>query len=126
MKIGEFARQTGTSIRMLRYYEAEGLLTPTRTASGYRDYGQAEKNIIERIKLLGAAGMTLPVILQFLPCALDARAEFEPCDELRSILRQHVALVDQRVDKLVQSRTLLSELLTTLDEQDPNLVETQA
>ncbi|TGS35810.1 MerR family DNA-binding transcriptional regulator, partial [Mesorhizobium sp. M8A.F.Ca.ET.182.01.1.1] len=31
MKIGELSRRTSVSIRMLRYYEAEGLLAPVRT-----------------------------------------------------------------------------------------------
>ncbi|WP_337918610.1 MerR family DNA-binding transcriptional regulator [Pseudaminobacter soli (ex Zhang et al. 2022)] len=40
-------------VQMLRYYEAEGLLAPARTSSGYRDYGPAEKDTVERIKTLG-------------------------------------------------------------------------
>ena len=47
---------------MLRYYEGEGLLAPLRTGSGYRDYGPAEEETVRRIKLLGAAGMTLETI----------------------------------------------------------------
>ena len=62
MKIGELSRRTGVSVRMLRYYEGEGLLAPQRTESGYRDYGPAEEQTVRRIKLLGAAGMTLETI----------------------------------------------------------------
>ena len=62
MKIGELSRRTGVSVRMLRYYEAEGLLAPPRTDSGYRDYGPAEEETVRRIKMLGAAGMTLETI----------------------------------------------------------------
>ena len=39
MRISEAARRAGTSPRMLRYYETEGLLAPTRRDNGYRDYG---------------------------------------------------------------------------------------
>lgn len=42
MRIGELARRTGVSERMLRYYEQEGLLRPARTTSGYRDYGEGK------------------------------------------------------------------------------------
>ena len=62
MKIGELSRRTGVSVRMLRYYEGEGLLAPQRTASGYRDYGPAEEKTVRRIKMLGAGGMTLETI----------------------------------------------------------------
>ena len=42
MRINEAARHAGTSPRMLRYYEAEGLLAPVRRDNGYRDYGAGE------------------------------------------------------------------------------------
>ena len=71
MKIGELSRRTGVSVRMLRYYEAEGLLAPQRTDSGYRDYGPAEEETVRRIKMLGAAGMTLETIQQLLPCVTN-------------------------------------------------------
>jgi DNA-binding transcriptional MerR regulator len=37
-KIGEVARELGTTVRTLRYYEQQGLLTPPRTAKGTRRY----------------------------------------------------------------------------------------
>jgi len=39
--IGELAAELGLNPRMLRYYEARGVLPPaTRTISGYRVYGE--------------------------------------------------------------------------------------
>ncbi|MFL1405093.1 MerR family transcriptional regulator [Marinobacter sp. M1N3S26] len=120
MKIGALAQQTGVSVRMLRYYEAEGLLTPARTSSGYRDYGSADRDTVERIKMLGASGMTLPVIQQFLPCALDTRGEFEPCDELTDILDQQMELVADRIQHLRESHALLCELRAKVDTRARN------
>jgi hypothetical protein len=42
MRVGDAARQVGTSARMLRYAEQLGLVTPDRTAGGYRDYGERD------------------------------------------------------------------------------------
>ena len=43
LKIGELARQTGLSIKTIRYYESRGLLDqPPRTEAGYRLYGPEE------------------------------------------------------------------------------------
>ena len=42
--VGEAAQHTGWSARMLRYLEHTGLVVPTRTASGYRQYGLRELN----------------------------------------------------------------------------------
>lgn len=115
MKIGTLSKRTGVSIRMLRYYEAEGLLKPQRTASGYRDYDLAEERTVERIKLLGSAGMTLATIQQFLPCIRGDGPVFEPCDELREVLREQIRLVDQKAERLVQSRNVLESFLREID-----------
>ena len=57
LKIGELARQTGLSIKAIRYYEWRGLLEqPSRTEAGYRLYGPEEVarlQFIQRAKLLG-------------------------------------------------------------------------
>lgn len=52
MSIGEAARRSGWSPRMLRYLEQEGLVVPGRTASGYRRYGIRELNQLERLAAL--------------------------------------------------------------------------
>ena len=42
--VGQAAKQSGWSPRMLRYVERLGLVVPGRTASGYRLYGLGELN----------------------------------------------------------------------------------
>ena len=42
--IGHAAANTGWSARMLRYLEQHGLVVPSRTAAGYRQYGLRELN----------------------------------------------------------------------------------
>lgn len=118
MKIGDLSRRTGVSVRMLRYYEAEGLLAPNRTDAGYRDHGPSDEETVDQIRTLGAAGMTLAVIRDFLPCALAARGEFEPCDELRDRVKQQIGEVDERMAKLSRSRTTLSTILDKLLDSD--------
>jgi DNA-binding transcriptional MerR regulator len=115
VKIGELSRRTAVSVRMLRYYEAEGLLAPPRTGSGYRDYGAAEEETVRRIKLLGSAGMTLETIQQLLPCVKNNDPSFTPCNELRRILTQQVGLIDERIDTLSQSRTILAGFLASVN-----------
>ncbi|EJN12243.1 putative transcriptional regulator [Bradyrhizobium sp. YR681] len=115
MRIGELSRRTGVSVRMLRYYEAEGLLAPPRTDAGYRDYGAAEEQTVRRIKMLGAAGMTLETIQQLLPCVRNNDPEFTPCNNLRKILADQVSLIDERIETLSQSRTILAGFLSSVN-----------
>jgi DNA-binding transcriptional MerR regulator len=126
MKIGELSRRTGISIRMLRYYEGEGLLSPVRTLAGYRDYSQADVETVGRIGLLSDAGMTLAVIRDFLPCSLDQRHAFEPCDELKSRLLMQINSIDEKSRKLSESRNLLNALLEAFEESTPSSTVSKA
>ena len=52
LTINEAAQTTGWSPRMLRYVERTGLITPGRSASGYRLYGAGELQRLRTLKEL--------------------------------------------------------------------------
>ena len=52
MRVGEAAKRTGWSPRMLRYLESSGLVVPRRTPSGYREYGLRELNQLRALRQL--------------------------------------------------------------------------
>jgi DNA-binding transcriptional MerR regulator len=83
VQIGELSRRTGISVRMLRYYEEEGVLRPARRESGYRDYGPAEEQLARRIRMLSEAGLKLDAIRTLLPCVLSDLPELDLCDEVQ-------------------------------------------
>ena len=67
MKINEVEALVGITKKNIRFYEAEGLLTPRRNSdNGYRDYGEAEVETLRRIKLLRKLGVPLEDIRQML------------------------------------------------------------
>ncbi len=59
MKIGELALRAGTSTRMLRYYESQGLLAAERGPNGYRYFRNSD---IERANLRD--GMSIEALRQ--------------------------------------------------------------
>ncbi|MFB7406482.1 HEAT repeat domain-containing protein [Streptomyces sp. NPDC056202] len=60
MLIGEVARRSGVSARMLRHYESLGLVRPTgRTGSGYREYSDEDIRRIFHIESLRSLGLSL-------------------------------------------------------------------
>ncbi|WEV26956.1 MerR family transcriptional regulator [Streptomyces sp. 71268] len=60
MLIGEVARRSGVSARMLRHYESLGLVRPSgRTGAGYREYADADIRRIFHVESLRALGMSL-------------------------------------------------------------------
>src|SRR4051795_4551362 len=52
LTINEAARTTGWSPRMLRYVERTGLVTASRSSSGYRVYGPAQLQRLRTLKEL--------------------------------------------------------------------------
>ena len=115
MHIGELARRTGVSARMLRYYEHEGLLNPKRTASGYRDYGSDEVDAAQRIRMLSAAGLKIDSIRLLLPCVLGEKPMFHPCVQARALLRGEVEKLDVRLRELSETREIVARLLNAVD-----------
>ncbi|MER7174050.1 MerR family transcriptional regulator, partial [Streptomyces mesophilus] len=60
MLIGEVARRSGVSARMLRHYESLGLLRPSaRTGTGYREYSAEDIRRIFHIESLRSLGLSL-------------------------------------------------------------------
>ena len=60
MLIGDAARSCGVSARMLRHYEALGLVRPTgRTSAGYRDYSDEDIRRIFQVESLRSMGLSL-------------------------------------------------------------------
>jgi DNA-binding transcriptional MerR regulator len=68
VRIGELADRTGVDARLLRYYERQGLLHPTRRPNGYRDYDEADVDSVVFIRRLLAAGLSTTTIAQFNDC----------------------------------------------------------
>ncbi|ANY22720.1 HEAT repeat domain-containing protein [Gordonia terrae] len=60
MLIGEVARHTGLSSRMLRHYDSLGLVRPTgRTSGGYREYSEADLERLLHVESLRSLGLSL-------------------------------------------------------------------
>ncbi|CAM3234761.1 MerR family transcriptional regulator [Tsukamurella hominis] len=67
MQIGEVARRSGVSARMLRHYDALGLVRPShRSSSGYREYSDDDIRRIFHVESLRSLGLSLKEIGQAL------------------------------------------------------------
>jgi MerR family transcriptional regulator, copper efflux regulator len=74
LTINEAATTTGWSARMLRYVEQAGLVTPARSAAGYRLYGAPELQRLRTLKeLLARFEVSLSDVAFAARLAADAR-----------------------------------------------------
>ncbi len=84
MLIGEVARRSGVSARMLRHYESLGLLRPTgRRGTGYREYSVEDIRRIFHIESLRSLGLSLREVGR----ALDDPG-FQPAELVGDLIRQ--------------------------------------
>ncbi|GAA3736135.1 MerR family transcriptional regulator [Plantactinospora mayteni] len=111
MLIGELAEQAGTSTRMLRYYEAHGLVRPERTANGYRCYDEAELRVVREIRGLLAVGLGLDDIRPFVACLRAGNPSGDACPDSVAVLRRKLAEVDDYIDQLGAVRRQLQTQL---------------
>jgi len=100
LRIGEFARLTRVSIRMLRHYDQVGLLRPARVdpATGYRYYRAAQLGRLNRILHLRDLGFGLAEIARTLDGddATYRRREEELLAQLEATARQLTAVRARR------------------------------
>jgi DNA-binding transcriptional MerR regulator len=100
LKIGELARQTGLSIKTIRYYERRGLLEqPPRTQGGYRLYGPEEVasvRFVQRAKLLG---LTLAEIRELVGLAVRCN-EGEIVPRLKEVLEAKLEETERKIAEL--------------------------
>jgi DNA-binding transcriptional MerR regulator len=112
MRIGELAHRTGVSVRLLRYYEEQGLLRPERRPSGYRDYREPDVALVRRIRCLLAAGLSTATIAQVLPCVRDDGERLAPtCPDLVADLRRERDRINSAIDDLQTSRAALDQVI---------------
>ncbi|MCG6495830.1 MerR family transcriptional regulator [Kitasatospora sp. A2-31] len=117
MRIGELARRTGVSARALRYYEEQGLLSPERRPSGYREYGEHDVRAVHGIRTLLAAGLGSAVIAEILP-GLPGPGERRPgptCPELLDGLAVERARITETIRELESARSLLDAITAAPD-----------
>ena len=114
MLINELAHEAGTSPRMLRYYENEGLLTPERSSNGYRNYSNADVKAAKQIVALSSAGLTLSAIRTVLPCANATGTGLKACPAVAPELTRQLTIIRERIEALTQSERAIENYLNTL------------
>ena len=110
--IGEFARHGRVSVRMLRHYDAIGLLRPACVdpVSGYRFYQASQLAELNRVVALKDLGFTLQQVQAIV-------AEKVSAAELRGMLKLRRAEIHARIEaERAQLARVEARLLTIEDE----------
>lgn len=101
MRIHEVEKLAGVTRRNIRYYEAEGLLSPGReSGNGYRDYSETDVAVLRRVKLLRKLDLPLEEIRRIQAGTLT----------VRDAMGRHIIQLERRRSNLEAMAALCREL----------------
>ncbi len=109
VNIGEAARTSGVSAKMIRHYESLGLLRQVRrTDAGYRLYDSADIHTLRFVRRARDLGFSIKEIERLLGLWRNRR---RTSAEVRRIAQQHIAELDRKIDELQAMRRTLEQLV---------------
>ncbi len=117
MTITEVSKKYGLSADTLRYYERIGLIPKVnRNKSGVRDYTHEDCNWVEFIKCMRGAGLSIEVLIDYVPMFQQGDSTIDTRKEL---------LIDQRkalAEKIEEMKKTLARLDYKIDLYEKDLI----
>jgi len=127
LNIGQAAAASGVSAKMIRHYEAVGLLPAARrTDAGYRQYGDADVQTLRFIRHSRDLGFSIPDIAQLVSLWQDRS---RPSREVKALAKAHIDELEAKAQEILAMKTALEHLVRAChgdDRPDCPIIETLA
>lgn len=109
MNIGEAAKASGVSAKMIRHYEEVGLLpSAERTEAGYRLYRDADVHTLRFIRQARDLGFSIPVIGELLGLWQNRR---RPSRVVKAVAQAHIEELEQKAKDILAMKATLEHLV---------------
>ncbi len=102
LSIGALAARTGLAVSAIRYYEAQGLISPWRNSGGQRRFQRADIRRLSFVMIAQQFGFTLPQIRALLDQLPGGRTPTP--EDWASLSTKFRAHLDQRIETLQRLR----------------------
>jgi len=109
MNIGEAAKASGVSAKMIRHYETVGLFPePKRTDSGYRQYNEKGVHTLRFIRQARDLGFSLEQISELLGLWQNRK---RPSRQVKALAEAHVKELDEKIREMLAMKATLEHLV---------------
>jgi Cu(I)-responsive transcriptional regulator len=109
MNIGEAAKSSGVSAKMIRYYEETGLIPPAgRTGSGYRTYGPKEVQILRFVRRARDLGFPMEKVAELLALWRDRE---RASSDVKRLAEDQIAALEHRIREMEAMKETLAHLV---------------
>ena len=109
LNIGEAARASGVSAKMIRHYEEVGLMpAAARNEAGYRQYGSADIHTLRFIRRARDLGFSIAEIGQLVGLWQDRR---RPSRSVKALAETHIRELEQKAAHLLAMKATLEHLV---------------
>lgn len=116
LTIGEMAKRSGLTAKMIRHYESLGLLPPAvRSDAGYRHYQEQDVKQLRFIRQARELGFSLPQIGELLLLWHD---EQRPSSKVKQLAQEHITVLDQKIAELTKMKDGLEKLVNSCHGDD--------
>ena len=109
LTIGTISQRTGLAVSAIRYYEAQGLVTPWRNAGGQGRFERADIRRLSFVMIAQQFGFSLPQIKAELDLLPKGRTPTKA--DWAKISAGFRAELDQRIDNLTRMRDTLDSCI---------------
>lgn len=111
INIGDAAKVSGVSAKMIRHYESIGLVKAARrTEAGYRLYGEQDVRVLQFIHRGRALGFSLDQIRDLLALWED---QHRASADVRALALAHIAELNRKIAEMEAMRRTLESLANT-------------
>lgn len=127
MNIGEAAKASGVSAKMIRHYEQVSLIPAvTRTEAGYRQYGDADVHTLRFVRHARDLGFSISEIGELVGLWQNRK---RPSRQVKALAQAHIQELEQKTQELLAMKATLEHLVHSChgdDRPDCPILETLA
>ena len=109
MNIGQAAKASGVSAKMIRHYEGVGLVPPAlRTDSGYRQYGESDLHTLRFVRHARDLGFSIHEIGELVGLWHNRK---RPSRQVKALAQAHIQELEAKARELLAMKATLEHLV---------------